>query len=75
MVSMMSSIRQVPFLLCSVFAPRAHSAERFGHDPAAMLFIDDNLANIESARECGWQVHHFTEAEGLERDLAARGLV
>ena len=53
----------------------ALSAERFGHDPAAMLFIDDNLANIESARECGWQVHHFTEAVGLERDLAARGLV
>lgn len=51
------------------------SAERFGHAPEAMLFIDDNPANIEAARNCGWQVHHFTEATSLESDLAARGLI
>lgn len=51
------------------------AAERFGHDPAHMLFIDDNPDNIASARSCGWQVHHFTDAATLERDLAGRGLL
>ena len=53
----------------------ALSAARFGHAPEAMLFIDDNPANIEAARGCGWQVHHFTEAASLERDLTGRGLI
>ncbi|MBX7539709.1 HAD family hydrolase [Qipengyuania sphaerica] len=53
----------------------ALSARRFGHDPARMLFIDDNPANVESARVSGWQVHHFTHAASLESDLAARGLI
>ena len=53
----------------------ALSAARFGHAPEAMLFIDDNPANIEAARGCGWQVHHFTDAASLERDLTDRGLI
>lgn len=54
----------------------ALAAQRFGHDPAAMLFIDDNAANIGAARALGWQVHHFLgDAGALEADLAARGLV
>ena len=53
----------------------ALSAARFGHAPEAMLFIDDNAANIAAARGCGWQVHHFTHAGSLESDLAARGLI
>lgn len=53
----------------------ALAARRFGHAPAAMLFIDDNAANIESARDCGWQVHHFNDAATLEADLTARGLL
>lgn len=53
-----------------------HLAERrFGHPAGAMLFIDDNPANIEAARELGWQVHLFTDAGALEDDLAARGLI
>ncbi|MFC3173246.1 HAD family hydrolase [Novosphingobium bradum] len=48
---------------------------RFGHAAEAMLFIDDNAANIEAARACGWQGHHFTDAAGLEADLRARGLI
>lgn len=48
---------------------------RFGHDAGAMLFIDDSLANIRSARECGWQVHHFKDAPTLEIDLSSRGLI
>ena len=51
------------------------AARRFDHDPARMLFVDDNAENIVSASECGWQVHHFTHAASLESDLAARGLI
>lgn len=51
------------------------AARRFGHDPASMLFIDDNIANIEAARALDWQVHHFTAAEALEQDLRERGLL
>lgn len=52
-----------------------HAEQRFGHEASAMLFIDDNLANIEAAAGCGWQVHHFTDAPGLEADLLERGLI
>ena len=51
------------------------AAQRFGHAPAEMLFIDDNLANIESAAALGWQVHHFHEATALAADLRARNLI
>jgi len=53
----------------------ALAAERFGHAPGAMLFIDDNAANIAAARDCGWQTHHFTDAQALADDLRRRGLV
>ncbi len=53
----------------------ALAAERFGHAPQHMLFIDDNAANIASARAEGWQVHHFQDAATLEQDLVARGLL
>lgn len=51
------------------------AARRFGRAPAHMLFIDDNAENIISARACGWQVHHFVDAQGLETDLRGRGLI
>ena len=51
------------------------AARRFGHAPADMLFIDDNADNIDAARACGWQVHPFTAAAGLQRDLEQRGLI
>lgn len=53
----------------------ALAARRFGHPPGAMLFIDDNAANIDAARALGWQVHHFHDAEVLRADLVARGLL
>jgi 2-haloacid dehalogenase len=51
------------------------AAQRFRRAPAAMLFVDDSLANIEAARALGWQVHHFTGAPALEDDLVRRGLL
>lgn len=52
------------------------AARRFGFDPAAMLFIDDNALNVAAAEMLGWQVHHFLgDADVLEADLAARGLL
>lgn len=51
------------------------AARRFGFDPGAMLFVDDNGANIASAAALGWHVHHFSGAEALEADLAGRGLI
>ena len=48
---------------------------RFEHDPAKMLFIDDSLPNVESARGCGWHAHHFVSADGLRADLLERGLL
>lgn len=53
----------------------ALAQRRFGLAPGAMLFIDDNPANIAAARSLGWQVHHFAGASALERDLASRGLI
>ena len=53
----------------------ALAAQRFGHDPDKMLFIDDNAANIAAARGLGWQVHHFLDASRLRNDLEARGLL
>ena len=53
----------------------ALAATRFGHAPAAMLFIDDNLANVTSARSCGWQAHHFRDAACLTNELRGRGLI
>ncbi|MEZ5743917.1 MAG: HAD-IA family hydrolase [Sphingomonadaceae bacterium] len=51
------------------------AAQRFGHAPEAMLFIDDNVANVEAARAEGWQAHLFTDAPRLEVELKERGLL
>lgn len=54
----------------------ALAARRFGHEPARMLFVDDNAANIAAARDLGWRVHHFLgDAGALEADLVALGLL
>lgn len=52
------------------------AADRFGHAPPAMLFIDDNAANIAAAQALGWHTHHFTRgAAALEADLTGHGLL
>lgn len=49
--------------------------DRFGIDPARTLFIDDREANIEGAIACGLQGHLFRDAEALQAELAARGVL
>ena len=53
----------------------ALAAKRFGHAPDAMLFIDDNLPNVEAARTCGWHAHHFANASTLRAELVDHGLL
>lgn len=52
------------------------AARRFGRAPGTMLFIDDNAANIATARTLGWQVHHFVrDPDVLEARLQVLGLL
>lgn len=53
----------------------ALAERRFGLPGQAMLFIDDNAANIAAARAAGWHGHHFADPEALRADLLARGLL
>lgn len=53
----------------------ALAARRFGIDPARTLFIDDSLANVTSARACGWNAHHFIDAPTLRAALSELGLL
>ena len=48
---------------------------RFGLPPHALFFTDDNPANIAAAAARGWRAHLFTDAAGLEAELAAHGLL
>lgn len=50
-------------------------AETFGLDPAATIFIDDSMANVEGARYAGWHAVHFAEPQRLKADLAAYGII
>ena len=48
--------------------------ERNDLDPAACVFIDDNLGNVEAANALGMAAIHFTTAEDLASALAGLGL-
>lgn len=48
--------------------------ERFDVSARQTLFIDDHLGNIEAANRLGLPALLFTDAAGLERDLASRGV-
>lgn len=49
--------------------------QRFGVGDGEALFIDDRLDNIKSGEAVGFIGHHFSDAEKLEADLKARGLL
>ena len=53
----------------------AIACERFGHDPADILFVDDSAYNIAAARAFGLRVHHFTDPAALRPALEAHGLL
>jgi HAD superfamily hydrolase (TIGR01509 family) len=57
-------------------SPEAFAAvqARLGLPPAAILFIDDTLANIEQARRMGWDGVVFASNDQLAAELAARGI-
>ena len=47
---------------------------RLAVEPGAILFIDDSAANIEQARERGWDAALFVSNDQLTAQLRARGL-
>jgi 2-haloacid dehalogenase len=49
-------------------------SKTFDLDPNAVLFFDDSLPNVLSARAYGWNAIHFTNAEALRRDLKDYGI-
>lgn len=53
----------------------ALALQRFGIAPNSGIFIDDNLANVTSARENGFAAHHFTDAQSLRAELVALNLL
>ena len=46
----------------------------FDLEPAATLFIDDSLKNVEGAQVAGWQAVQFVDAAQLRADLARHGV-
>ncbi|MDP2698489.1 HAD family phosphatase [Thalassospira sp.] len=51
------------------------TARRFGLTPSETLFIDDNMNNIQQAREMGFQTHWFRDPVTLRRELMERNLL
>lgn len=49
--------------------------QRFGRPASQLLFIDDHMPNIESARTLGWGAIPFQSAGQLEAELRSRGLL
>lgn len=52
-----------------------HLTDDFDVHPQDAVFIDDNLPNVEAARELGFYGIHFQGAEGLRSELEALGLL
>ena len=51
-----------------------YALDKLAVQPQEALFIDDKLANIESARAVGMQAIEFSTIEQLRADLIAQGL-
>jgi putative hydrolase of the HAD superfamily len=49
------------------------AAKRFGAAPQELLFMDDQLPNVEAARAQGWNAFQFTSAAQSELELRQRG--
>ena len=46
-----------------------------GQPPETLLFTDDRIENIETARARGWQIHHFDGPKGWAARLVQEGLL
>jgi 2-haloacid dehalogenase len=53
----------------------ALALERFGLQPGEAMFVDDNLANVVSARANGFAAHHFKDAKSLRVELVVQDLL
>ena len=51
-----------------------HHVAAFDLEPAATLFIDDSLRNVEGAKAAGWQAVPFTDADTLKSDFRKLGI-
>jgi len=51
------------------------AAQRFGHPPGDLLFLDDHEPNVTAAQALGWQALHFTGAAQAEDQLRQLGLL
>ena len=49
--------------------------ERYGVVTSESVFIDDQPANVEAARELGFRAIRFTDAAALRRELEALGML
>ncbi|MDR3372621.1 MAG: HAD family phosphatase [Ancalomicrobiaceae bacterium] len=49
--------------------------DRYGLAPQECFYTDDNLANLTTARDLGFRVHHFTSPENLAAALREAGLL
>ena len=47
-------------------------ADALGAAPADCLFVDDTRDNVLGAKLAGFQVHHYLDADGLDRFLTSR---
>jgi putative hydrolase of the HAD superfamily len=52
-----------------------HVAEHVGVAPGRVVFLDDNLINVEGAREVGFQADHVRGPAEARRALVARGVL
>lgn len=50
-------------------------ADAIDSAPAEILFLDDNLINVEGAREAGWEAERAVGVEGSHTILTRRGLL
>ncbi len=53
----------------------AVAEKRFGFPPEQLIFIDDKAENVAAAIARGWYGHVFTDAEALQADLIAHGML
>ncbi|MEW5955251.1 MAG: HAD-IA family hydrolase [Candidatus Micrarchaeota archaeon] len=51
-----------------------HLIERAGVPPSRIIFVDDDIKNVEAARKTGMHAVHFTSAEQLSAVLRELGV-